>query len=137
MQIETIETVQFYDTDCGGVVSNIAYLRWIEKARSVLMAGLGLELSGMMSSGLFPTVVRTEIDYLRAARLGDEVRVEATLGEVGRVRMMCRFTLYQGGASTPTCLAEATQTVALVLLPSGKPQRLPAEWVNRAKQARS
>lgn len=137
MQIETLENVQFFDTDCGGVVSNIAYLRWIEKARSVLMAGLGLELSGMMESGLFPTVVRTEIDYLRAARLGDEVRVEATLSEVGRVRMVCRFTLHLGGASVPICLVEATQTVALVQLPSGKPQRLPVEWAGQAKLAPS
>lgn len=137
MQIETTETVQFYDTDCGGVVSNIAYLRWIEKARSVLLEGLGLELSGMMTSGLFPTVVRTEINYLRAARLGDEIRVKATLTEVGRVRMECRFLLLQAGTSTPTCLVEAAQTVALVLLPSGKPQRIPTEWVSRAKLERS
>lgn len=137
MQIETIETVQFYDTDCGGVVSNIAYLRWIEKARSLLLAGLGLELSGMMESGLFPAVVRTEIDYLRVARLGDEVRVKATLAEVGKVRIVCRFTLRRGAEPILECLAEAAQTVALVLLPSGKPQRVPAEWVSQVELARS
>ena len=33
---DLIEEVVFYDTDSGGVVSNIAYLRYVEKARCQL-----------------------------------------------------------------------------------------------------
>ena len=37
--------VMFFDTDSGGVVSNIAYLRFIEIARTALAEELGLRLS--------------------------------------------------------------------------------------------
>ena len=61
-EVEIRDVIQFYDTDCGGVVSNIAYLRFVERARSVLFGKLGLPLDTMTESGLFPTVIRTEID---------------------------------------------------------------------------
>ena len=41
-QIRTEVQVMFFDTDCGGVVSNIAYLRFIEIARTHLAEELGL-----------------------------------------------------------------------------------------------
>ena len=60
--IRTEEEVMFFDTDCGGVVHNIAYLRFIETARTRLAATMGLNLREMAESQLFPVVVRTEID---------------------------------------------------------------------------
>ena len=64
---ETEEEVMFYDTDCGGVVHNLAYLRMIEKCRTRLAAGLGFELRAMGETGIFPVVVRTEADYRKPA----------------------------------------------------------------------
>ena len=43
--INTNVQVMFFDTDCGGVVSNIAYLRFIEIARTRLAEKLGLALA--------------------------------------------------------------------------------------------
>src|SRR6056297_1266040 len=57
-QISISETVMFYDTDCGGVVSNIAYLRFVERARSALFDELGMDIRSMNESQLFPAVVR-------------------------------------------------------------------------------
>ncbi|MEM6915840.1 MAG: acyl-CoA thioesterase, partial [Verrucomicrobiota bacterium] len=76
-QISIVETVMFYDTDCGGVVSNIAYLRFVERARSVLFEEMGMNIRAMNESQLFPAVIRTEIDYRSPARLGDDVLVQA------------------------------------------------------------
>ena len=53
-----------------------------EKARTALFAGLGMPASEMMATGLFPAVVRTEIDYRSPARLGDEIRIVARLAAV-------------------------------------------------------
>ena len=69
----------FYDTDAGGVVHNIAYLRFVEKARTLLGAKLGLSLKQMSKSGLYAVVTRTEIDYLKPALLGDELTVQGWL----------------------------------------------------------
>jgi acyl-CoA thioesterase FadM len=44
--IETREEVMFFDTDCGGVVHNIAYLRMIETARTRLATKLRDEAAG-------------------------------------------------------------------------------------------
>ncbi len=133
MNTEVSETVLFYDTDCGGVVSNIAYLRFVEKARAALFTDLGMGLAEMNESQLFPVVVRTEIDYIFPAKLGDEVIIAARLAEVGKVRATCEFALSVADAGgEPKVIASAKQTVALVQMPSGRPKRMPQEWISGA-----
>lgn len=127
------ETVLFYDTDCGGVVSNIAYLRYVERARCKLFEGLGMPLSSMESTGLFPAVARSEIDYLVPGRLGDELLITARLAEVGKVRMTCEYEIFRlESEESKALLARAKQTVVLLQMPSGKPRRIPEEWKNEA-----
>jgi YbgC/YbaW family acyl-CoA thioester hydrolase len=128
-EIEIRETVLFYDTDCGGVVSNIAYLRYVEKARAALFTILGMDLLSMTETGLFPVVIRTEIDYRLPARLGQEVTVTARLAAVDKVRATCDFLLTLAGSDgTTKTVAEARQIVALVQMPEGRPKRIPSEW---------
>jgi YbgC/YbaW family acyl-CoA thioester hydrolase len=134
MNAEVSETVLFYDTDCGGVVSNIAYLRFVEKARAALFTNLGMGLAKMNESKLFPVVVRTEIDYIFPAKLGDEVLIRAKMAEVGKVRGVCEFTLSVAESDGESkVLAKAKQTVALVQMPTGRPQRMPSEWITGNK----
>jgi len=128
-EVEIKETVLFYDTDCGGVVSNIAYLRFVEKARAALFAALGMDLLSMSETQLFPVVIRTEIDYRFPARLGHEVTVKARLSSAEKVRATCDFTLNVCGSDGASRLvAEARQIVALVQMPEGRPRRIPPEW---------
>src|ERR1700731_2814148 len=88
-RIRTELQVMFFDTDWGGVVSNIAYLRFIEVARTLLAGGLGLALAEMAQTQRYPVVVRTEIDYRRAAKLADRLVVEGWLDRVDRARFGC------------------------------------------------
>ncbi len=121
--------IPFCDTDCGGVVSNVAYLRYVELARMALFSALGMPATDMLESGLFATVVRTEIDYRAPVRLGDMVKVAARLTTVERVRAVCAFDLdAEAPDGTLRRVAEATQTVALVRMPQGRPERIPKEW---------
>lgn len=129
MEVEISESVPFYDTDCGGVVSNIAYLRYVEKARMVLFSRLGMDASTMTETGIFPTVIRTEIDYRSPARLGDVIRITAHLTSVEKVRAICAYRLtVDAGAGRERTICEAVQTVALVQMPSGRPKRMPEAW---------
>ena len=91
LSIRTQEEVMFFDTDCGAVVHNMAYLRFIETARTRLAAKLGLDLRQMSETQLFPVVVRTEIDYRRPARLGDQLVIEGEIECFERARFWCRF----------------------------------------------
>src|SRR5262249_2255806 len=90
-RIRTQVQVMFFDTDCGGVVSNISYLRFIEIARTLLAEKLGLALTEMAVNHRYPVVVRTEIDYRRPAKLGDRLLIEGWLDRVERARFWCAF----------------------------------------------
>src|ERR1700758_4321802 len=92
-QIRTEVQVMFFDTDCGGVVSNIAYLRFIEIARTQLAEKLGLELARMSKTQQYPVVVRTEIDYRRAAKLADRLVIDGWLDQLERARFWCAFRI--------------------------------------------
>ena len=81
-RIRTEVQVMFFDTDCAAVVHNIAYLRFIEIARTLLAEDLGLGLAQMAQTKKYPVVVRTEIDYRRPAQLGDRLVVEGWLHRV-------------------------------------------------------
>lgn len=127
--IETREEVMFFDTDCGGVVHNIAYLRMIETARTRLAAKLGMALREMSQTQLFPVVVRTEIDYRRPAKLADELIIRGRLDAVERAKFWCAFEMIR--PSDDTLLITCRQQLALVQMPAGRPVRLPEDWKQR------
>jgi YbgC/YbaW family acyl-CoA thioester hydrolase len=124
--ITTHEEVMFFDTDCGGVVHNIAYLRMIETNRTRLAAKLGMNLREMSHTHLYPVVVRTEIDYRRPAKLGDELVVHGKLDSIERARFWCAFEMRR--KDEETVLITCRQSLALVQMPQGRPMRLPVEW---------
>lgn len=126
--IEIEAEVMFFDTDCGGVVSNIAYLRYFEVARTRVTDALGLTLAEMAETQLFPAVSRTEVDYRKPARLGDRLRVTGWIERFEKVRMHCRFEMHRIGGDE-SLLAECRQTCVLVQMPEGRPRRIPENWV--------
>ncbi len=121
--------VMFYDTDCAAVVHNIAYLRFIEAARTLLAGQLGMSLAEMARSQQYPVVVRTEIDYKRPGVLGDTLAVDGWLERVERIRFWCAFTITR--PSDGAVLIRCRQMLALVQMPSGRPIRLPDELIAR------
>ena len=116
----------FFDTDCGGVVHNIAYLRFIETARTLLAEQLGLGLVQMAEDKKYPVVVRTEIDYRRAAKLGDRLVIEGWLDQLERVRFSCAFRIVR--PDDDALIAECRQMLALIEMPAAKLLRLPEDW---------
>ena len=125
-RIRTDVQVMFFDTDCAAVVHNIAYLRFIEIARTLLAEQLGLGLAQMAENQKYPVVVRTEIDYRRAAKLGDRLVVEGWLDRLERVRFWCAFQILR--PVDQTVIAECRQMLALIQMPEAKLLRVPEEW---------
>jgi YbgC/YbaW family acyl-CoA thioester hydrolase len=125
-RIRTEVQVMFFDTDCGGVVSNIAYLRFIEIGRTLLAEELGLALAEMAETQRYPVVVHTEIDYRRAAKLGDRLVVEGWLDRLERVRFWCAFRIVRSRDNV--LIAECRQSLALIEMPAGTVLRLPESW---------
>jgi len=134
-RIRTEVQVMFFDTDCGGVVSNIAYLRFIEIARTLLAEELGLPLAEMAKTQKYPVVVRTEIDYRHAAKLGDRLVIDGWLDQLQRARFWCAFRITR--PADEALIAECRQTLALVKMPAAKLLPLPADWEKYRSSASS
>lgn len=124
--LETMEEVMFFDTDAGGVVHNIAYLRFIETCRTRLAGVIGMDIAAMMAVHHFPVVVRTEIDYRRPAKFGDRLVIRGWLDQLERARFWCRFEITRAG--DPALLVTCRQALALVDASKARPLRLPATW---------
>ena len=124
--IRTEVQVMFFDTDCAAVVHNIAYLRFIEIARTLLAEELGLGLATMAETKKYPVVVRTEIDYRRAAKLGDKLVIEGRLDRLERVRFWCAFRIVR--PADETLIAECRQVLAIIQMPEAKLLRVPDDW---------
>jgi len=129
LRLTTREEVMFFDTDIGGVVHNLAYLRMIETCRTRLAALMGMDLRTMSETRVFPVVIRIEVDYQRPAKLGDWIVIRGRLDEVARARFWCAFEMIR--ESDGVCLVTARQALALVAMPAGKPLRLPAAWAEQ------
>jgi YbgC/YbaW family acyl-CoA thioester hydrolase len=132
METPTIETevqVMFFDTDCAAVVHNIAYLRFIEIARTLLAEQIGMGLRAMADTQQYPVVVRTEIDYRKPARLGDRLVVHGRIESVERMRFWCAFEIRR--PADGALIVQSRQMLAVIQMPAGRPMRLPAEWSER------
>ena len=125
-RIRTELQVMFFDTDCAAVVHNIAYLRFIEVARTLLAEQLGLPLAQMAETQKYPVVVRTEIDYRRAAKLGEKLVVEGWLDRLDRARFWCAFQIVR--PADGVVIAECRQMLAIIQMPEAKLLRLPDDW---------
>ena len=125
-RIRTDVQVMFFDTDCAAVVHNIAYLRFIEVARTHLAEELGLGLAAMAENKKYPVVVQTQIDYRRAAKLGDKLVIEGWLDQLERVRFWCAFKIIR--PVDEMLIAECRQMLAIIKMPEAKLLRVPDDW---------
>lgn len=75
--------VYWEDTDASGIVYHANYLRFAERARSDLLSLSGLSQRGLMAEAGVSLAVRScAVDYLRPARLDDEIEVRSRLAEL-------------------------------------------------------
>jgi acyl-CoA thioester hydrolase len=76
--------VYIEDTDSGGIVYYANYLRFAERARTEMLRSAGISHARMMAEdGLVLAVRRCEVEYLRPARLDDELLIETRVAGLG------------------------------------------------------
>lgn len=113
--------VYYEDTDMAGIVYYANYLRYIERARSDWVRGMGIDQNRMKEEGLAFAVRRVEADYLVPARLDDELVVETEVVQVTAARMVMDQKVWRG----TDLLFQALVTV-VTITDAGQPTRLPA-----------
>jgi acyl-CoA thioester hydrolase len=114
--------VYYEDTDLAGIVYYANYLKFIERARSEWVRGLGIDQARLRAeTGIVFAVRRVEADYLAPARFDDLLTVTTAPTEVTAARITLRQRVLRGEA----VLFDAAVTL-VALTAEGRPARLPA-----------
>ena len=114
--------VYFENTDAGGVVYHSEYLKFMERARTEWLRHLGYEHQALARDHRVIFVVSAiAVDFLKPARLDDNLAVSVRLESAGRVR--CVFD--QEIRREDEVLVKARVTVASLATESFKPAEIP------------
>ena len=115
--------VYYEDTDLAGIVYYANYLKFIERARTEWVRGLGVDQRQLRSeAGIVFAVRRIEADYLRPARFDDELVVATAVQSLTGVRIVLQQDITRGAERL-----FAAQVVLVCLTDSGHPARLPVD----------
>ena len=120
--------VYYEDTDFGGVVYYANYLRYFERARTEWLRTLGIDQQRLArEEGLQFVVRRAEIDFLRGARLDDELSITVECIERKRTYLTLRQHALRGAEPMAAALVQA----ACVRRDDFKPAPIPAALAAR------
>ncbi len=113
--------VYIEDTDAGGIVYYVNYLKFMERARTELLRSLGYAKTAIMDEKLMFVVHSTQIKYLSPAKLDESLDVTATVVQLGRTFILFDQLVTRGD----TRLCEGRVKVACVEQGSLRPSRIP------------
>jgi tol-pal system-associated acyl-CoA thioesterase len=117
------------DTDAGGIVYYVNYLKFMERARTEFMRSLGFNKTAIWDDSMF-VVHRVEVDYKSPARLDEKIVVTARPIKIGRATLVFEQTITRAGE----LLCSGIVKVASVHGQTMKPTRLNSELLTRLKE---
>jgi len=126
--------VYFEDTDAGGIVYYANFLKFFERCRTEWLRALGVEQTQLaQQSRLQFVVAQLAVDYMRPARLDDELTITARIAEQARSYLVFEQRALRGAE----LLAQAKVKVACVDIERLAPARLPAELTAALQSTRA
>ena len=123
--------VYIEDTDAGGIVYYVNYLKYFERARTELIRSMGVDKTAVMEDGSVFVVTSASIDYLLPARLDDEIVARATVIDAGGASIVFEQDVVRGSE----ILARGKVTAALTDGRTGRPKRMPLALRSALKEA--
>ncbi len=115
--------VYYEDTDAGGIVYYVNYLKFMERARTERLRALGFSQAQMASENLLFVVHSSQARYHAPARLDDELAVSVQVDGVKRASL--KFYQQVRRSSDGLLLCEGHFTVACVRADTLKPRAIP------------
>ena len=117
--------VYYEDTDAGGIVYHARYLAFAERARTEALRQAGVPHAELVEGyGLIFVVHRVEMDYLRPARLDDELVVTTGPWALGAATVEVRQVFTAADEKVGSLLVK----LACVRRDDGRPARIPDRW---------
>ena len=117
--------VYIEDTDAGGIVYYVNYLKFMERARTEYMRSMGFGKNYIFNHDLMFVVRDVVVQYLRPATLDDELVATAAIRQLKGASMV----MYQRVQRGSEVLAQGEVTIACVDRAGVKPRRMPADMV--------
>ena len=114
--------VYIEDTDAGGIVYYVNYLKYLERARTELMRTFGLERAAVSDAGWNFVVSDVSLSYKEPARLDDQLLATAVISAVGGATINFHQTVRRDDAM----LVAGDIQIACVDRGTGRPTRLDA-----------
>jgi tol-pal system-associated acyl-CoA thioesterase len=115
--------VYIEDTDAGGIVYYVNYLKYLERARTELMRTFGLERAAVSDAGWNFVVSDVSLSYKEPARLDDQLRATAVISALGGATVNFHQTVRRDDA----VLVAGDIQIACVDRGTGRPKRLDAD----------
>lgn len=114
--------VYLEDTDAGGIVYYVNYLRFMERARTELLRALGFDFVSLEHQGFKFVVYKAQVEYHRPARMDDQLFISAHPIKLARTHVVFQQDVYRH----QTLLCSAQVQVACVTSNSMRPTAMPA-----------
>jgi 4-hydroxybenzoyl-CoA thioesterase len=122
--------VYIEDTDAGGIVYYVNYLKFMERSRTEFLRALGYDKPAILEGGLLLVVHSATINYRRPARLDDLLQVSAHPAKLGRAYVEFHQQVSRGDE----VLCEGVIRIACVQAETMKPCALPADIYRHINQ---
>ena len=118
------------EIDAYNHVNNAAYIRWLDRCAWAHSAFLGISIEDCQRIDRGMAVRRSLIDYLAPAFLGDGVIIATWIVHSnGKLRVTRRFEVSR--ESSGQLLLQASIDYVCLVLSTGRPARMPPEFVHR------
>lgn len=109
------------DTDAGGIVYYVNYLKFMERARTEWLRALGFDFTTLYSEHCLFVVKSAEVDYVSPARMDDLLHVTVSIDKMARTYMRFRQSVQRDNNT----LCEAVLKVACVNQRTLRPTPIP------------
>ncbi len=121
--------VYIEDTDAGGIVYYVNYLKFMERARTEYMRSIGFDREAIFNAELMFVVRDVQVHYLEPARLDDKLEVTARLLDSGAAYILLAQSVRRGD----DILAEGEVRIVCVDQRRLVPRRMPAQLLAALK----
>ena len=121
--------VYIEDTDAGGIVYYVNYLKFMERARTEYMRAQGYGKDYIFNHHLMFVVHDVALKYLKPAVLDDELEATVQLQELRGATMRMQQSVRRQGQ----LLVSGDVTIACVDRSTLKPRRIPREIIDKLR----
>lgn len=118
------------DTDAGGIVYYVNYLKFMERSRTELLRTLGYHKPAILDDGLLLVVHSAQVDYHRSARLDDQLNVTAGVIKVARTYVEFKQQVFRN----QELLCSGSIRIACVDSTTMKPRAMPTDLHRQLNQ---